>query len=547
MRDVLSETIERLGLSGAAPGNGRAAGRNPRGVNGAADDYPGDHALGDLAEDEPPTNGAGPIPFQRPAALQVREAEDDPHRLARLFLRDHVADKTSTLRWWRDEWLRWEGHCYRALPDKELRAELSERVKREFDARNLEALARAEEGKPPPTARKVTVRVVSDALHAMQGMALLPASAACPSWLGAGPFPAAEVLACRNTLVHLPSWAAGRPCTQALTPRFFSVNALDYDFATKAAPPRRWLEFLAQLWPDDAQAVAALQEWFGYCLLPDTRYHKILMIVGPRRSGKGTIARVLRAVVGVQNTASPTLAGLGTQFGLWPLLGKTLAVISDARLSGRTDAAVVVERLLSISGEDAQTIDRKNLPPVTTTIPIRFMVLTNELPKLADPSGALVGRLVALRQTRSWFGKEDTGLTDCLLAELPGILLWSMAGWKRLRERGHFEQPKSAGLMVQDMEDLSSPISAFVRERCEVGAGHEVAVKDLFSDWKVWCETKGRKEPGTEQVFGRDLRAALPHIDDRQPRTESGRIRVYVGVRLRPFDVPEGEEKTPFG
>src|SRR5262249_61592822 len=132
-------------------------------------------------------------------------------------------------------------------------------------------------------------------------------------------------------------------------------------------------------------AIATLQEWFGYCLLPDTSQQKILLAVGPKRSGKGTIARVLRGLVGIENTAGPTLAGLGTNFGLWPLLGKTLAIISDARLSGRTDAAVVTERLLSISGEDAQTIDRKNRSHVTCHLPTPFVILTNQLPQPHTP------------------------------------------------------------------------------------------------------------------------------------------------------------------
>jgi putative DNA primase/helicase len=154
-----------------------------------------------------------------------------------------------------------------------------------------------------------------------------------------------------------------------------------------------------------------LQEWFGYCLLPDTSQQKILLMVGPRRSGKGTIACLLRALVGPQNTASPTLAGLGTNFGLWPLLGKTVAIISDARLSGRSDVAPITERLLSISGEDAQNIDRKNMSIVTTTLRVRFMILTNELPRLNDASGALAGRMVLLYMGTSWYGREDKALT----------------------------------------------------------------------------------------------------------------------------------------
>ncbi len=116
-----------------------------------------------------------------------------------------------------------------------------------------------------------------------------------------------------------------------------------------------------------------------------------MTIVGPKRSGKGTIARVLRELIGPNNTCSPTLAGLGTPFGLQPLLHKRLAIVSDARLSGRTDSAIVTERLLSISGEDAQDIARKYRNSICVRLPVRFMILTNELPRLNDPSGALVG------------------------------------------------------------------------------------------------------------------------------------------------------------
>jgi putative DNA primase/helicase len=354
------------------------------------------------------------------------------------------------------------------------------------------------------------------------------------------PFAAADVLACRNALVYLPGLGNDQNSRVAPTPRFFSPNAIDYDFVPKSPRPQAWLDFLAQLWPDDQQAVEALQDWFGYCLLPDTSQQKILMIVGPKRSGKGTIARVLRGLVGLENTAGPTLASLGTNFGLWPLLDKTLAIISDARLSGRSDAAAIVERLLSISGEDAQTVDRKNMRPVTAKLAVRFVILTNELPRLNDPSGALTGRMVLLRQTRSWYGHEDPHLTEKLLRELPGILLWAIEGWRRLRERGHFVQPASSLKIVQELEDLSSPIGAFLREHCVISPGLQAPVRALFERWRKWCEDIGQRDPGTEQTFGRDLRAAIPGLDDRRPHTSDGRrCRVYVGIGLRPEEAPD--------
>jgi len=91
----------------------------------------------------------------------------------------------------------------------------------------------------------------------------------------------------------------------------------------------------------------------------DMSQQKGFLLVGPKRSGKGTIARVLTRLVGIDNTVAPTLAGLGVNFGLAPLIGKRIAIISDARLGGRADQHAIAERLLSITGEDAITIDRK--------------------------------------------------------------------------------------------------------------------------------------------------------------------------------------------
>lgn len=97
----------------------------------------------------------------------------------------------------------------------------------------------------------------------------------------------------------------------------------------------------------------------GYVLSGETRQQKIFMLVGPPRSGKGTIGRVLTGLLGAHNVAAPTLAGITQNFGLQGLIGKPLALISDARLSNKADGTVAVERLLSVSGEDAITVDRR--------------------------------------------------------------------------------------------------------------------------------------------------------------------------------------------
>src|SRR5262249_29496160 len=150
--------------------------------------------------------------------------------------------------------------------------------------------------------------------------------------------------------------------------------------------------------------------------------------------------------------------------GLAPLIGKPLAFITDARLGGRSDQAAITERLLSISGEDALTIDRKHIDAWTGRLPTRFTILTNELPRISDTSGALVGRFVMLVLVHSFYGREDPGLTARLLTELPGILNWALHGYRRLRQRGYFLQPASACEAIEQVEMLASPTKAFINE-----------------------------------------------------------------------------------
>ena len=236
--------------------------------------------------------------------------------------------------------------------------------------------------------QRLTTTITANVLDQLKAQSLLDSRTELPSWLdGPGAWPVNEILVAKNAMIHLPSLATGADFTMPLTPRFFTSSALDYAFDLNAPKPVNWLAFLDQLWANDSESIDALQEWFGYTLTADTSQQKILMLIGPTRCGKGTIGRINRGLIGIANVAGPTLASLATNFGLWPLLGKTLAIISDARLGRHTDSAVVVERLLSISGEDSLTIDRKNLEPVTTKLPTRLMILTNELPRLGDSSG----------------------------------------------------------------------------------------------------------------------------------------------------------------
>lgn len=372
---------------------------------------------------------------------------------------------------------------------------------------------------------------VSQVLDAMRAVCQMSDDVRNPSWLveqAINP-PATELISCHNGLLHLPT---GKIYPH--TPNFFSNSALSYSYDQQAPKPFVWLKFLQEIWGDDQESIDTIQDIFGYLIGVDTDQQKLFLLVGPKRSGKGTIGRIINALLGEDAVISPTLASLETNFGIAPLIGKSAAIIADARLGGRADQHAIAERLLSISGEDKQTVDRKFMQAWSGRLTTRFLIMTNELPRIADASGALASRFIVLTMTKSFYGKEDRGLTGRLLKELPGILNWAIEGWRRVKSRGHFIQPVSSAEAIRDLEDLSSPIGAFLRERCVVGQGHHVGIDYLYEVWTGWCQDQGRDHSGTKQTFGRDLRSAVPGLSVTQPRDDAGRqYRAYEGISVK--------------
>ena len=438
--------------------------------------------------------------------------------VARIFIRECLHNGILTLRHWRGGWWMWKTTHWNEVEAGAVRSILYR-----FTEHALYHDAKGTLARWAPNKHRI-----GDLIDALIGICLLPNEIDQPTWLDAEAAEDSTIVSVKNGLLDI-----GRQRLFPHTPQYFNQTCVPFDYDPNASEPRRWLDFLADLWPDQPDAINVVGEWFGYIISGRTDLHKILLMVGPTRGGKGAIARVLGKLIGPRNVAGPTLNSLGGEFGLAPLIGKPLAVISDARFAGR-DASTVVERLLSISGEDTLTVNRKYREQWSGKLPTRLHVLSNELPKLGDASTAIVGRMVLLLTTRSWLGREDLTLESALRTELTGVLNWALDGLQRLTITNNnvFTRLASADEAIAAMRDLASPVAAFVRERCEIAANYEVRIDDLYADFKQWAEDNGHSKK-SKQTFGRDLHAAFPSISVSRPRDQTGRQRIYIGIDLR--------------
>ncbi len=410
------------------------------------------------------------------------------------------------------------------------------------------------------------VRDVMGSMAALEGVHIRPELNA-PSSL-TGKFDLKQTIAMRNCLLDI---SGETPKELGLSEELYTFNYLEFDYDEDADCPQ-WLKFLSEIftiktdsaeWDEeksdfldvyktkpDEEAINILQEWFGYFITADTHLQKIFGLIGPRRSGKSTIGKVIRALIGAKNTASPTLTSLATEFGLQPLLNKTIAIIGDANISGKaSDVTRAVERLKSISGEDSQQINRKNKAHVEVgKLMLRFLIIANEMQDLRDSSGALASRFNFLVTTESFLNKEDMQLEEKLLKELPGIFNWALEGLSRLRERGYLIEHKASEQSRDEFEAVSSPMTAFVTEWCDIGPGQYVPVEALWLAHCHWCRSNGRGDGFSKQRFALKIKSVVPGIVKERRRIElstlgieysmdtsrnDNRVNVYTGIDLK--------------
>lgn len=439
----------------------------------------------------------------------------------KLIARYYTCDGLRTLHHDGADFLKYVGPHYERLSESRIKAELWNHLDKA-----VQPSKKGSEGERfEPTSHKV-----SNVLAATTAVAMFPSQIDLPAWFPCHEDmpPPDEIIPCTNGLLHAPT----RRLLRA-TPAFVNVNVLPYAFDAQAPKPVEWCKFLHSLWGDDRETIETLQEMFGLMLTPDTGHQKIFLINGPMRSGKGTIGRMLRSLVGAHNTAGPTLDSLTKQFGLAPLIDKRLALISDARLGGRADSSTAAEQLLRVSGEDAVTVDRKNMTAWHGKLAARFVLLTNEVPRIPDSSGALASRFLILTCTESFLGREDHGLTERLAGEMPSILNWSLEGLDRLRKRGRFIQPAASAEALHVIEDLGSPIRTFIRECCVIGPDESAERTELYNAYCNWATSQGLR-CSSIATFGRDLNAAQPGLKRSRPGARGSRENLYSGIGITP-------------
>lgn len=305
---------------------------------------------------------------------------------------------------------------------------------------------------------------------------------------------------------------------------YYSLFQLPVEYDAEANCPT-WESVLAD-WVPEKEARMFLQEYVGYCLIPDTSQHKAVILHGTGSNGKSTFLDVLINLFGKNNLSNIPLHRLSERFETANIQDKLVNLCSDIDPTYLRETGIIK---VIIAGEPLRgeykygaSFDFK---PV-----VRLIFSANEIPQARDKTEAWYRRLEIVEFPNK-FTKEDPNfdpyLEDKLILELPGILNWAVEGLKRLRENKSFTESLALREAKKEYERENDTIIAFLEDCTVVNPDYYIVGHHLYKEYQIYCENAGLQYQ-SRKSFSQRLKQEGFLIKKRYVNGKTQ--RVYVGV-----------------
>lgn len=416
---------------------------------------------------------------------------------------------------WRDDWWGWADTHYVKIDSDSLESALSRFIESEFN----------KAGNCPPN---LTRGVVSDVLGIFQARANADSLQDAPFSLVYGNSAPLQRISLANGVLDVETAVEGGDALAPHDPEWFSLAALPFAYDPAATCPK-WDEFLTETFEGDAERVAFVEEWLGYCCTYDYSYQYAVILLGEGANGKGVLTKLAVALVGEENCSHVPLEMFGKQFQLVPTIGKLLNTAPEMSSLDRRDE----EQLKAVTGSDRLTLDVKYGAALSTKLTAKLMFSTNELPIFQDKSGGLKRRLIVVPFNRVVPEEaRNTKLPTQLMSELPGIFNRCLSGLRRLRQRGDFAIPLISRMTLERHMLDSEPAKTFLEEFTKADKLVASSSMDLYKGYVGWFLDQGfplmRKL--SQPAFAKEVERLYGSGAERF-RDAGERARYYVGVR----------------
>lgn len=273
------------------------------------------------------------------------------------------------------------------------------------------------------------------------------------------------------------------------------VAGVEYD--PEARCPR-FEQFLDEVFEGDKSKIGFLLRWLSYSMTGCTHEENFVMCWGPKsRNGKGTLATIMRAILGDYGTESnQNLIRKGHNSGgnnelLAMLVGKRSVSIPEIENGMEVDTSLVK----SITGEDVINVARKYEHAVSIRMCAKLTIYQNTRPRMRDHTIFASNRILILVFPHHFAENEqDKHLKQQLTQPeaLSGILNMLLAGYSDYLAHG-LAIPDVVRQDTADYQLIDDDLGGFISETLiKTGNKDDVVTSgEAYAIYREWCDEVG--------------------------------------------------------
>lgn len=311
---------------------------------------------------------------------------------------------------------------------------------------------------------------------------------------------------------------------------------LPYEFNPRAKCDL-WEATIWDIFKGDHNKISLLQQFFGYCLMKDTHFERMLFIVGEAGTGKSTILDSLGYMLGKENISSLNLSQMASPNYAGSLIGKYANIVTEIPDNEKEFEG---ELKKIVTGDDI-TINNK-YEKIHTAKPFCKIIFSgNDMPNIQDPTNGVFRRMIYIPLNKVMkYENQDRNRRSELKREASGIFNWAIKGLNLIKQRNGIFLDKSSEEEVRQLRISNNPILQFIEEKVYyTGDGeHYITKEDMCDEYYDFCKKYKLKSYFSVPKLIKRITSYLPEdIEYKQKRTAKfgshDRRMCFVGVILK--------------
>ena len=315
------------------------------------------------------------------------------------------------------------------------------------------------------------------------------------------------------------------------SPDYFFNYQLPFDWLPNADHPKLVTDWLYEATGKQSDQVELIRAWFHAVIVGRSDLQRFLEVIGFGGSGKGTLLRLLCALIGNDAVHSTKIEHLeNNRFETAKIFGKKLVVVTDAE-KWHGD----VSTLKSITGQDLIRFEEKNKQSGDSFIYAGMvMILANQHTASNDYSSGIQRRKITLKFDHVVAPEKRRNLDGEFEPLLANVAVWALD----MPEQDVTDYLRSTARKVKSLDETrlenlvaTNPIAGWIDSSvtfdqtkfCQIGSKQKISIttgdgngnketrtkyenqdKWLYPNYCAWCDRSG-KTPISLNNFARTI------------------------------------------